>query len=207
MVEESFDLTTKIILIGDVSVGKSSIVLKYINNSNNLNNYHNPTIGVDFYSKILNISDKRLKLHIWDTAGQEKYRSLAKSFYQNAKGVIAIYDITRKESFNNLDYWLKDVKSVLGNDIIILIVGNKLDLESKRQVNNNMISKLTSLHNATYFETSAKTSENINEIFDSISLEIYNTLMYQVKDLSLLENMDSKIILSNSSTNTSSKCC
>ncbi|KAJ6742507.1 DRAB5-RELATED [Salix viminalis] len=129
----SYDLSFKILLIGDSGVGKSSLLVSFISSSvEDLA----PTIGVDFKIKQLTVGGKRLKLTIWDTAGQERFRTLTSSYYRNAQGIILVYDVTRRETFTNLsDVWTKEVDLYSTNqDCVKMLVGNKVDKDSERDV-------------------------------------------------------------------------
>ena len=119
----------KLIIVGDATVGKSCILLRFI--SNNYRNSHDLTIGVEFGMKIININNKNIKLQIWDTAGQECFRSIIRSYYRNSAGAILVYDISNRKSFNNIIYWLEEIKKYASNNLSIILVGNKCDLDEK----------------------------------------------------------------------------
>ena len=122
----------KLIIVGDATVGKSCILLRFINN--NYRTSHDLTIGVEFGMKIININNKNIKLQIWDTAGQECFRSIIRSYYRNSAGAILVYDISNRTSFNNIIYWLEEIKKYASNNLSIILVGNKCDLDE--QINN-----------------------------------------------------------------------
>ncbi|KAF9594179.1 hypothetical protein IFM89_028836 [Coptis chinensis] len=126
----NYDYSFKILLIGDSSVGKSSLLLSFISNS--VDDNLSPTIGVDFKIKLLTVGEKKLKLTIWDTAGQERFRTLTSSYYRGAQGIILVYDVTRRETFTNLsDIWAREVELYSTNpDCIKMLVGNKVDKAS-----------------------------------------------------------------------------
>ena len=129
---EEYDLMFKILLLGDSGVGKSSLLLRYTKNEfiSDLRS----TIGVEFALKYLTIDNFQLKVQIWDTAGMERYRSITNAYYKGAKGVIVVYDICRKKSFENVDKWIDDFKSKADDDAVIILIGNKSDLDEKREV-------------------------------------------------------------------------
>ena len=135
MENKEYDLLFKLILIGDSCVGKSNILLKYLKNQFNENS--KTTIGVEFGTKNIIINNKRIKIQIWDTAGQERYRSITSAYYKGAKGALIVYDITRKNTFDNIDKWITDLKLNLDKNICIIILGNKSDLIDKREINKN----------------------------------------------------------------------
>lgn len=122
----------KLIVIGDSGVGKSCIVLQLVEQKTNLS--HDVTIGVEFAAKNLKINGKIIKLQIWDTAGQENFRSITRSYYRSAIGALLIYDITRRETFEHLEEWMEEVKANGNEAMEVLLIGNKTDLEDQRQV-------------------------------------------------------------------------
>ncbi|KAJ6986772.1 hypothetical protein NC653_020109 [Populus alba x Populus x berolinensis] len=166
----SYDYSFKILLIGDSGVGKSSLLLSFISSSvRDLS----PTIGVDFKVKMLTVGEKRLKLTIWDTAGQERFGTLISSYYRGAHGIILVYDVTRRETFENLsDIWAKEVELYSTNhDCIKILVGNKVDRDSERAVSREEGMALAQQHKCSFFECSAKTSENVLQCFKELTLK------------------------------------
>uniref|UniRef100_A0A1D1XC56 Ras-related protein RABC2a n=1 Tax=Anthurium amnicola TaxID=1678845 RepID=A0A1D1XC56_9ARAE len=166
-----YNYSFKILLIGDSGVGKSSLLVSFISNqADDLA----PTIGVDFKIKLLTIGGKRLKLTIWDTAGQEKFRTLTSSYYRGAQGIILVYDVTRRETFTNLsDVWAKEIElySTIP-DCIKILVGNKVDKESERMVTREEGITLAKEYGCLFLECSAKTRENVEKCFDELALKI-----------------------------------
>ncbi|KAK1563380.1 hypothetical protein Q3G72_026814 [Acer saccharum] len=167
----SYDLSFKITLIGDSGVGKSSLLVNFISSS-----VDDPatTIGVDFKIKQLTVGGKRLKLTIWDTAGQERFRTMTNSYYRGAHGIILVYDVTRRETFTNLsDVWAKEVELYSTNqDCVKMYVGNKVDRESERAVSREEGIALAKEHGCMFLECSAKTGENVEQIFEQLALKI-----------------------------------
>ena len=166
---QKIKLSLKILLIGDSEVGKTSVLLKYTENI--FPEDHISTIGVEYKDKFIKKGKYNIRLQIWDTAGQERFHSITKNIYRNANGVLFIYDVTNKETFNNIKNWIKDLEN-FQNDIKSIIVGNKIDLEDKREVNKNDLEELSKKYNIPYLETSAKNNINIEECFDLIINEI-----------------------------------
>ncbi|XP_059646806.1 ras-related protein RABC2a-like [Cornus florida] len=167
----TYDLSFKILLIGDSGVGKSSLLVSFISNSvDDLA----PTIGVDFKIKLFTVGGKRLKLTIWDTAGQERFRTLTSSYYRGAQGIILVYDVTRRETFTNLsDVWAKEVDLYSTNqDCVKMLVGNKVDRESERAVSREEGIALAKEHGCLFLECSAKTRENVEQCFEQLALKI-----------------------------------
>ncbi|MCD7468899.1 Ras- protein RABC2a [Datura stramonium] len=167
----NYDLSFKILLIGDSGVGKSSLLVSFISN---VVDDLAPTIGVDFKIKTLTVSGKRLKLTIWDTAGQERFRTLTSSYYRGAQGIILVYDVTRRETFTNLsDVWAKEVELYSNNqDCVKMLVGNKVDRESERAVTREEGIALAKELGGLFLECSAKTRENVQHCFEELALKI-----------------------------------
>jgi Ras-related protein Rab-6A len=163
------DITTcnfsfKIIIIGDQNVGKSSITLRGAKNL--FNELYTPTVGFEFITFNVRINGQIVKLQIWDTCGQERYRSLISSFYRNSCLAIIVYSIDCQNSFDNVDEWIDEIKSQTNPNIKIFLIGNKKDLENKRCIDKNIGEQIAKEHNLDFFmETSAKTGENTQKLF------------------------------------------
>ncbi|XP_076882417.1 ras-related protein RABC2a-like [Bidens hawaiensis] len=173
----SYALSFKIFLIGDSGVGKSSLLLTFINYSNaNVDDDHHlpPTIGVDFKIKQLTVAGKRVKLKIWDTAGQERFRTLTSSYFRGAQGIILVYDVTKRETFTNLsEIWAKEVDLYSTNqDCIKMLVGNKVDKESERSVSREEGAALAKELGCIFLECSARTQQNVHKCFEELALKI-----------------------------------
>ena len=167
---EEYDLMFKILLLGDSGVGKSSVLIRYTKNEFNLD--MRSTIGVEFALKFLKIDDFQLKIQIWDTAGMERYRSITNAYYKGAKGVIIVYDITRRKSFENVDNWIEDFKSKADDDAVILLIGNKNDLDDKREVSKEESEIKAQKNKFAFMETSAKENNNVDKAFETLFKEI-----------------------------------
>ncbi|KAI4364242.1 hypothetical protein MLD38_020361 [Melastoma candidum] len=197
------DLSFKILLIGDSGVGKSSLLLTYISSSAE---DVSPTIGVDFKIKLLKVGGKRLKLTIWDTAGQEKFRTLTSSYYRNVQGIILVYDVTNRESFTNLgDIWAKEVELYSTNhNYVKMLVGNKVDKDSERVVTMKEGMVLADETGCLFHECSAKTRDNIEKCFEELVLKI-------MEDPDLLDEgssaMKRNIIKQKQDKQPTSSCC
>ena len=166
------DLSFKILIIGDSSVGKSCLALRATKGS--FNSLYTPTVGFEFFNFYLKIEEEFIKLQIWDTCGQEVYRSLISSFYRNSSLAIIVYAIDNEESFNNIEIWLNELKTKGNPDISIILVGNKLDLEDQREVTKEMYNDFCDSNNIQYFfETSAKTGFNAKNIFIEAAKILY----------------------------------
>ena len=146
-----------------IAVGKSNILSKYTYNK--FNPDHEITIGCEFMAKNINIKDRNIRIQIWDTAGQEAFRSITRSYYKNSTCAFIVYDITSRKTFDNVIIWLKECKDMCYKDILIILVGNKCDLEGRRVVSTEEGQKFADDNQLLFFETSAKDGNNIQEIF------------------------------------------
>jgi Ras-related protein Rab-11A len=204
MENKEYDLLFKLILIGDSYVGKSNILLKYLKNQFNENS--KTTIGVEFGTKNIIINNKRIKIQILDTAGQERYRSITSAYYKGAKGALIVYDITRKNTFDNIDKWITDLKLNGDKNICIIILGNKSDLIDKREINKNDGIKKAEMYKTAFLETSALNGDNISKAFDELieQIVINNKNIFQDDN----ENeIDKGVNLNDEKNNNKKKCC
>lgn len=164
------NLTAKILILGDSSVGKSSILMRYTENTFNTNMA--TTVGIDYKLKKIKVDDVELKLQIWDTAGQEKYRSLAQNYYKNSMGVLLVFDVTEEDTFDNVRNWVRQIKNHAGENICKVLIANKADLTEERVIQTDQIKELSSDINMEAFECSAKTGMNIEAAFLHLAKEI-----------------------------------
>lgn len=165
--------SVKLVLLGEAAVGKSSIVLRFV--SNDFSDNKEPTIGAAFLTQRVNMGNQTIKFEIWDTAGQERFALLAPMYYRNAQVALVVYDVTKPQSFIKARHWVKELREQANNGIIIALIGNKLDLvenADERKVAREEAEKLVQAENLLFFETSAKTGENINELFLGIGEKI-----------------------------------
>ena len=163
--EQEAQIVLKLLLLGDSSVGKTSILLKYI--SNKFDESSISTVGVDYMDKIIDYNKFKIKLQIWDTSGEEKFRTITKNFYRNADGLLVVFDLTKKESYDHIKSWINEAKE--NNDKLkTLLIGNKLDLKDERIVAIDVAKQFAEKNNLKYIETSAKDGTNINESFQAI---------------------------------------
>ncbi|KAJ5077765.1 ras-related protein rab-10 [Anaeramoeba ignava] len=168
----SHGLMFKIILIGSGSVGKTNILTKFCDDHFSLNT--TSTIGVEYKTKVVEINDKKINLQIWDTAGQERFHSITKAFYRTSDGAFIVYDITSEESFNRLEYWIKELKEQEQTDAKFMILGNKFDLEKERIVPKEKGQKFAKENKVSFLETSAKDGTNIEKAFEILTKELLN---------------------------------
>jgi len=172
---EPFDHLFKILLVGDSGVGKSSLLMRFT--AGQFEESSVPTIGVDFKLKFVTVNNKRLKLTVWDTAGQERFRTLTSSYYRGAQGIIYAYDVTRRETFESLDdIWMREVDMYSTvEDSVKMVVANKLDKESQRQVSREQGQEFARQHGCLFVETSAKTNLAVSQAFEELVLKILDT--------------------------------
>ena len=177
----------KIVTLGDSMVGKTSIVYRYFENKFNENILS--TIGIDFKTKYIKVRDASVKVLIWDTAGQEKFRNIAKQYYQGANGVLLVFDVSDRKSFERIEYWLNEIKENNKIDsMYAVIVANKIDLINKRVVTREEAEKYAEKNNISYFEVSAKTGEGVPEMFNNITKGTIDKIFNESQNQSILED-------------------
>ena len=169
--EEDYEMMVKIILIGDSAVGKTNIMSKYLRGQFQENS--KATVGVEFGSKLFKIDNHNIKAQIWDTAGQEKYKAITGAYYKGSKGAFVVYDITRKETFDATDRWINDLKISSDPKINIILIGNKSDLEDKREVLKEQGEEKAKSFGCAFLETSALNGDNIDKGFEMMVSEIF----------------------------------
>ena len=185
------DKKCDIVIVGDGYVGKSALISKY--KVNDFQEKYIVTVGIDYYEKEEEINNEKIKVKIWDTAGQERFQGLTKSFYKYGNGIILTYDVTNRESFNNLKKWIDSIMNFKKENATIIIVGNKIDLS--RQVSKEDAVELARRNRYKYFETSAKTGKGVNECFLYLINKIINH--QDDEDTIFLENDSSDMSKSN----------
>lgn len=176
---DTYDYLFKVILLGESSVGKSSILFRYTDKT--FSPSFQATIGVDFRITTLALQEKILKLQLWDTAGQDRYRNIVSSYYRGTSGLILVYDITNRNSFTNLDYWLNQCSYPQLN-CAKLLIGNKSDLTGLRQVSQNEGKELADKLGMEFLETSAKEDLGVNEAFEGLAKNMLKDKMILVKE-------------------------
>ena len=181
-IESDFEFQIKLVLIGDSGVGKTNFIFQFT--EGRFSSIHVTTVGFDYKSKIIKLpsSKKNVKLQIWDTAGQERYMAINKSLFQKVQGIILMYDLTNRDSFEHVTNWLNLVKQNASSKAIIL-VANKLDLENeKRIVSKEEGEIIADNNNILFFEGSGSSGENVDKIFITIAEEIYTNIMEERND-------------------------
>lgn len=164
----------KYIIIGDSGVGKSCLLLQFTDKR--FESSHDLTIGVEFGARMITIGDKLVKLQVWDTAGQESFRSITRSYYRGAAGALLVYDVTRRETFDHLQSWLEDCSENSNMNLTILLIGNKCDMVEKREVSEEEGRAFAAKNNLMFIETSAKTAHNVEEAFLRTGQAIYDKI-------------------------------
>ena len=210
---QQFDYLLKFIIVGDIAVGKSNMLLRFVYNK--FSDEYKTTIGVDFGEKKIDYNNKTYKIQIWDTTGQEQFRSITRGYYKNSVCAFVVYDITSRSTFENSKVWIDDCKSYMSKKVIIILIGNKCDLEEKRQVTIDEGQELADAYGLLFFETSAKTDVNIKSAFESSLEEIDKRIdnnYYDLKDESCGikvedSNKSQKINNDKNSTNKKKSCC
>ncbi|KAG6392856.1 hypothetical protein SASPL_147084 [Salvia splendens] len=178
----SYDYLFKYIIIGDTGVGKSCLLLQFTDKR--FQPVHDLTIGVEFGARMVTIEGRPIKLQIWDTAGQESFRSITRSYYRGAAGALLVYDITRRETFNHLASWLEDAKQHANPNMTIILVGNKSDLAQRRAVSKEEGEQFAKENGLLFLEASARTAQNVEEAFTNTATKILQKIQEGVFDVS-----------------------
>lgn len=161
----------KLVFLGDECVGKTSIITRFM--YDHFDHTYQATIGIDFLSKTMYLEDRVVRLQLWDTAGQERFRSLIPSYIRDSSVAIVVYDVTNKVSFNNTNLWTEEVRNERGNDVVIMLVGNKTDLDSSsRQVSTEEGQQKAQELNTMFIETSAKDGDNVKKLFREVATSL-----------------------------------
>ena len=177
----SFNYLFKFIIIGDSSVGKSNLLLRYLNDK--FEDEYQATIGVEFGAKNLEINNINYRIQLWDTAGQEQFLSITRAYYQNSVCAIVVYDISNEITFTNVKKWINDVRAQSPKNIYIMLVGNKIDLSDQRKVSYEKGLEFAQSNNVNFIETSAKTGENVENLFYNCTNDIANKIKNNEYDL------------------------
>ena len=192
----NFHYLLKFVIIGDSGVGKSNILLRYIYNS--FSEEFKTTVGVEFGAKNIEIDEKVYRIQIWDTAGQENFRSIARAYYKNSVCACVVYDISKHSSFEDIQVWIDDCTKQTAKSVLLFLIGNKNDLNDEREVSYEEGEAYAKAHKMMFLEASAKTGNNINEIFERSVKQIAKNIKNNVYDL---ENDSSGIRIGVNSNN------
>ncbi|KAG6581588.1 Ras-related protein RGP1, partial [Cucurbita argyrosperma subsp. argyrosperma] len=171
---QKIDYVFKVVLIGDSAVGKSQLLSRFSRNMFSLDS--KATIGVEFQTKTLVIDKKAIKAQIWDTAGQERYRAVTSAYYRGAVGAMLVYDMTKRQSFDHITRWLDELRGHADKNIVIMLIGNKSDLDSLRLVPTEDAKEFAQMESLFFMETSALEATNVEAAFNTILTEIYRVV-------------------------------
>ena len=205
MEEDGYDILFKIILVGYTSVGKTNIINKYIKNEFQEN--FNATIGVEFSHKKFTVDNHKIKAQIWDTAGQERYKAITRAYYKGAKGAFIVYDITRKESFDNVDKWRNELTNSCNKEVSIMLIGNKCDLEDQRQITKEQGEEKAKSFGFSFLETSAFSGENLEKGFEMLIQEIYQKVKIEQRGNDYMDLTGGSEELKIGKDSNKKKCC
>ena len=170
-----YDHMFRYIIVGDMAVGKSCLLLQFTDHK--FRHQHELTIGVEFGGKTIEVKNKNVKIQIWDTAGQEAFQAITRTYYKGAIGALLVYDITRRDTFEHINKWLNEVKLNGSKDICCILIGNKNDLEDQRQVKLEEGEELAKKNNLLFLETSAKTAYNVEDAFVKSAEQILDNII------------------------------
>lgn len=166
MLQRKFDYTLKIVIVGESGVGKTCFLVRYIRDI--FDEESQPTLGVEFMTRVVQTEKHNIQLQLWDTAGQELFRSVTRGYYRGSAGAFLVFDLTSRSSFENIERWLRDVKDVARSDVVMILIGSKADLIDRREVKAEEAETYAKNNGMEYFETSAKTGAQINEAISAL---------------------------------------
>ena len=206
----NYSYLLKYIIIGDPSVGKSNLLMKFANNK--FTEEYEATIGVEFGVKNITLDNQIFRIQIWDTAGQENFRSITRAYYKNCVCAMVVYDITNKKSFDNVQNWIKDVITNSPKTVLIILIGNKIDLIDKRQVSFDDGQEFAINQGIIFMETSAKTGDGVEEIFKKSAQEIKKRIGENYYDLNsetcgIKKGKNNNVNLNNEKSKDRMGCC
>lgn len=178
--EETYTYLFKVVLIGDSGVGKSQLLTRYTKNDFQLSS--KPTIGVELAHEDIEIDGRIIRAQIWDTAGQERYRAITSAYYRGALGAIIVYDITNPKSYENVERWVDELKQYMDDKVVLMLVGNKVDLRHLRAVEKETATSYAEEHRMHFVETSALNATNVDVAFESTLRKIYEIIKEEEVD-------------------------
>jgi len=204
MEDDEYDYIFKVLLLGNSDVGKSSLLLRFVDSL--WNDAFVPTIGVDFKVKTLEINNKKVKMQIWDTAGQERFRTVVSTYFRGAHGILLLYDVTNKDSFKNLENWLIEIEKNSSDKVLKILVGNKCDLSDDREIQTEEGQAFAVRNGMEFMETSAKMNTNVSKAFETLGKLM---IEFNSKGNNNSQSGEGKNLKANSGKdlNTKKKCC
>ena len=167
---DDYEHLVKILMVGESGVGKTCLIKRFTKNEFSLT--HLSTIAIDFKMKVLTVESTRLKLQIWDTAGQERFNTLTAGFFKGSDGIVVTYAVTERKSYENVNKWMNQIQSLAPKEVIIVLVGNKTDMEDEREVTMEEGKAMAEKYDAVFFESSAKTGDNVDSVFNCLARDI-----------------------------------
>lgn len=170
---EIYQTTYKIIILGDGHVGKTSLIKRFINNEFTENTPM--TLGISDYTKLVALEDSNIVLNLWDTAGQERFQSIVPIYFRGCKAAVIVYDITSEESFKKVHYWVKQAKDLGNKNIMFMLIGNKVDLDSQRIIKVKDARDVAKQNGMLYFETSCRSALNVELAFNHLTKTLYES--------------------------------
>ena len=196
--QNKFDYSFKLLFLGSINVGKTSIIFRYVDDKHKVD--QKPTIGIDYKTKTIEYKSKKIKLQIFDTSGLERFRALTKNYYQGTDGIILVFDLKSRETFEDISYWMKEInKNCDKNKIGLLLIGNKNDGDiTERKINREEGLNRSNMYDFKYIETSALINDNIKESFDIIIDSIFEKRNIKIDEL---KKKSSKKVLINNNIN------
>ena len=188
-------------IIGESLVGKTALITRYTKNT--YGGAYLSTVGIDFQDKFLNINGKQIRIEIWDTAGQERFRNIAKNYFQSSNGFLLVYDITKKTTFEKLDFWNEQINLNAPKNTKYILIGNKIDLEKEREVQKVDGENFAQKNNIQFYETSAKDGTNVNYVFELLAKEIINN----GENISTRNKRSSQVLKKKNTKDEKKSCC
>ena len=196
-----YDQKIKIMVIGESLVGKTALITKITKNT--FGGAYLTTVGIDFQDKFLNINGKEIKIELWDTAGQERFRNIAKNYFQSSDGFLLVYDLTKKSSFEKLDFWNEQINLNAPKETKYILVENKKGLEDQREVQIEEGEDFAKKNNIKFYETSAKDGTNVINVFETLAKEIVN----DVEQINTRSKRSSQVLKKKNATEEKKSCC
>ncbi|XP_051796573.1 ras-related protein Rab-8B-like isoform X1 [Acanthochromis polyacanthus] len=200
--EETYDYTVKLLLLGSTAVGKSSLLIRFTEDVFKISQH--PTIGANYHNRMIEIDGKKIKLQIWDTASAELFRRVIHMYLRSVNGIVLVYDVTNRSSFNNTSKWICDIEEPLPN-VEKIILGNKCDMNDRREVSREEVEKIAMDYGIKFLETSAKSGINVEEAFFTLIRDIMSRMDRKMNDCNPSD--EGPVNISESPSNKSLCCC